>query len=110
MASLRRVTWQPVTWLGFSLKLEMALRVREKTGFCPAMSAKSRPASAIWFLSASASKPVLRLIFDQPRHLVLVLVAAGFHERRNDVLVVELLEGGSGAHGRCGRIWDRAAG
>ena len=64
MALPRRVTWQPTTWLGFSLKLAMALRDRASTGFWPAMVVMSRWTSAIWFLSASASMPVFRLILE----------------------------------------------
>jgi hypothetical protein len=44
--------------LGFSLKFAMALRAVE-IGFWPAMRPMSRAMSAIWFLSASASMPVL---------------------------------------------------
>ncbi len=62
MALPRSVTWQPTTWLALSLKFAMALRDLASTGFWPAMRPRSRCTSAIWFLSASESMPLLRLI------------------------------------------------
>jgi hypothetical protein len=47
------------------LKLAIALRERASTGFWPAIWAMSRWMSAIWFLSASASMPVLIAIFTR---------------------------------------------
>ena len=65
MRILRSVTFAPIGMFSRTLKVEMALRARVMTGFCPAISARSAAASVTFLVSFTASPtPMFRTILS----------------------------------------------
>jgi len=77
------VTVQPTTWPARSLKLAIALRDFVSTAFLAGNGAHVALDIGDWFLSASASMPVFKLIFTSFGTWCLFLIATGLRELRN---------------------------
>jgi hypothetical protein len=95
----RRVTWQPTTWF-LQLEVRDGLAGPGEHGLLAGDQGQVALDVGDLVLVGLGVDAGVEDDLHQPRHLVLVLVAAALHQRGDDLLVVELLECGNGAHGR----------